>query len=266
MLFGPPGTGKTLIGKAIANECHATFFSISASSLTSKWIGEGEKMVRTLFAVATVKEPSIIFIDEIDSLLQVRNDHENESSRRIKTEFLVQLDGAATKSTDRVLVIGATNRPQELDEAARRRFVRRLYIPLPSAEARGALLDTLLRHNRHELTETDIRDIVARSDGYSGADVTNLCREAAMGPVRAHLAAVHGTSIADVSEDAIRPISMEDFHAAFRHVHASVAASELVAYVQWNRDFGSYSEKDIAHPQQGGAAAAAAAGGGSGDA
>ena len=126
LMFGPPGTGKTLIGKAIASQCGATFFSISASSLTSKWVGEGEKMVRALFGVAAIRAPSVIFIDEIDSLLTQRSSDENESSRRIKTEFLVQLDGAGTKADEKIVIVGATNRPQELDEAARRRFVKRL--------------------------------------------------------------------------------------------------------------------------------------------
>ena len=96
LLFGPPGTGKTLIGKCIAHQSNCTFFSISASSLTSKWVGEGEKMVRALFAVAKVHQPSVVFIDEIDSLLTSRSEGEHESSRKIKTEFLVQLDGANT--------------------------------------------------------------------------------------------------------------------------------------------------------------------------
>ena len=112
LLFGPPGTGKTLIGKAIAHQVGGTFFSISASSLTSKWIGEGEKTVRTLFAVASYRQPSVVFIDEVDSLLCQRSADENEASRRIKTEFLVQLDGASTDQQAQVVIVGATNRPE----------------------------------------------------------------------------------------------------------------------------------------------------------
>ena len=114
-----------MIGKAIAHESGATFFCISSSSLMSKWIGEGEKLVRTLFAVAAYREPAVVFIDEIDSLLTQRKSDENEASRRIKTEFLVQLDGTGTSGQGRVLVIGATIRSYELDDAARRRFVKR---------------------------------------------------------------------------------------------------------------------------------------------
>ncbi|TMW62255.1 hypothetical protein Poli38472_009748 [Pythium oligandrum] len=235
LLFGPPGTGKTLIGKAIANQSGATFFSISASSLTSKWIGEGEKLVRTLFAVAAVKQPSVIFIDEIDSLLTQRSSEENEASRRMKTEFLVQLDGAGTKAKDVILVVGATNRPQELDEAARRRFVKRLYIPLPSFEARLDLVCRLLKDNRHDLTDEEKKLIAEKTKGYSGADVRALCTEAAMGPIRSC------SDIRTMDADSVRPISLEDFNAALRGVRSSVAAKDLDFYREWNDEFGSFA-------------------------
>ena len=109
LLFGPPGTGKTLIGKCIASQSGATFFNISASSLTSKWVGEGEKMVRALFAVARCRSPSVIFVDEIDSLLTSRTEGEMEATRRLKTEFLVQLDGAGGDDA-RLLLIGMSGR------------------------------------------------------------------------------------------------------------------------------------------------------------
>ncbi|GJW22316.1 P-loop containing nucleoside triphosphate hydrolase superfamily protein, partial [Tanacetum coccineum] len=143
LLFGPPGTGKTMIGKAIAGEAKATFFHISASSLTSKWIGEGEKLVRALFEVASCYQPAVIFVDEIDSLLSKRkSEGEHEANRRrLKTQLLIEMEGCDSVN-DQVLLIGATNRPQDLDEAARRRLTKRLYIPLPCA---GATLTYLLK-------------------------------------------------------------------------------------------------------------------------
>ncbi|KAJ3059595.1 Fidgetin-like protein 1, partial [Podochytrium sp. JEL0797] len=175
LLFGPPGTGKTLIGKCIATQSGAKFFSISSSSLTSKWVGDGEKMVRALFAVARVHQPSVIFMDEIDSLLTQRTDGENEATRRIKTEFLVQFDGCGTSSEDRILLIGATNRPHEIDEAARRR-----YIPLPEDTARHSLLMHKLARESHTLSPQDVATVVQRTEGYSGSDVDGLVREAAL--------------------------------------------------------------------------------------
>ncbi|CAL1535521.1 unnamed protein product [Lymnaea stagnalis] len=236
LLFGPPGTGKTLIGKCIASQSKSTFFSISASSLTSKWVGEGEKMVRALFAVARCHQPAVVFIDEIDSLLSQRSDSEHESSRRIKTEFLVQLDGASTQSEDRLLVIGATNRPHEIDEAARRRFVKRLLIPLPEPVARRQIVTNLMAQQKNSLSETDIEAIVKQTDGYSGADMTNLCREAALGPIRS----IPFEEMEIITPDQVRPIMYEDFEAALCQVRASVSSKDLQLYTEWNKTYGSF--------------------------
>ncbi|KYN00487.1 PREDICTED: fidgetin-like protein 1 [Cyphomyrmex costatus] len=235
LLFGPPGTGKTLIGKCIASQSKSTFFSISASSLTSKWIGDGEKMVRALFAVARVHQPSVVFIDEIDSLLTQRSETEHESSRRLKTEFLVQLDGAATSEEDRILIVGATNRPQELDEAARRRLVKRLYVPLPEFEARKQIIDNLLKSVNHNLNEEDITRIAKKSAGYSGADMTNLCKEASMEPIRS----IPFSQLEDIRMEEVRHITNSDFEQALINVRPSVSQSDLNNYIEWDRTYGS---------------------------
>jgi fidgetin-like protein 1 len=183
LLFGPPGTGKTMLARAVATESRSTFFAISASSLTSKWLGDSEKLVRALFGLARALAPSIIFVDEIDSLLSSRGgSSEHESTRRIKTEFLIQWSDLqraaagkeATKSAEggdptRVLVLAATNMPWAIDDAARRRFVRRQYIPLPERAVRAEQIRTLLGHQKHELDVEDIEVLVRLTDGTSAS-------------------------------------------------------------------------------------------------
>ncbi|EGZ28816.1 hypothetical protein PHYSODRAFT_353598 [Phytophthora sojae] len=129
-----------MIGKAIVNESGATFFYISASSIGSKWAGESEQLVRTLFAVAAAKQPSVVFVDEIDSMLTKRSDDDSGFRRAVKTEFMVQLDGMSSTQNESILIIGATNCPHTIDEAIRRRFVKRMYIPLLATEARAQFI------------------------------------------------------------------------------------------------------------------------------
>ncbi|CAH1709182.1 fidgetin-like protein 1 isoform X1 [Aphis gossypii] len=234
LLFGPPGTGKTLIGKCIASQSNSTFFSISASTITSKWIGEGEKSVRALFAVARCHQPAVIFIDEIDSLLCQRSEQEHESSRKIKTEFLIQLDGAGTSDDDRILIIGATNRPQELDEAARRRLVKKLYIRLPDQQARKDMIKKLVGSENHVLLDDDLEKIASLSSGYSGADMKSLCQEASLGPIRS----MTFDMINKIEADQVRPINLQDFLSALKIVMPSVSSEDLNHYVTWNDKFG----------------------------
>lgn len=240
LLFGPPGTGKTMIGKAIAGEAKATFFYISASSLTSKWIGEGEKLVRALFGVASCRQPAVIFVDEIDSLLsQRKSDGEHESSRRLKTQFLIEMEGFDSGS-EQILLIGATNRPQELDEAARRRLTKRLYIPLPSSEARAWIIQNLLQKDGlFTLSEDDMSIICNLTEGYSGSDMKNLVKDATMGPLREALK--RGIDITNLTKDDMRLVTLQDFKDALQEVRPSVSQNELGIYDNWNNQFGSLS-------------------------
>jgi vacuolar protein-sorting-associated protein 4 len=183
LLYGPPGTGKSYLAKACATEADGTFFSISSSDLVSKWLGESERLVKQLFKLARENKPAIIFIDEIDSLCGSRSEGENETSRRIKTEFLVQMQGVGNDN-DGILVLGASNVPWELDPAIRRRFEKRIYIPLPDVHARVAQFKIRLGKTPNNLTEEDYFRLGHDTEGYSGSDITVVVKEAMMMPIR----------------------------------------------------------------------------------
>ncbi|CAH9070594.1 unnamed protein product [Cuscuta epithymum] len=265
LLFGPPGTGKTMLAKAIANEAGASFINVSMSTITSKWFGEDEKTVRALFTLAAKVSPTIIFVDEVDSMLGQRTRlGEHEAMRKIKNEFMTHWDGLLTKAGERILVLAATNRPFDLDEAIIRRFERRIMVGLPSAENREKILRTLLAKEKVE--DIDFKELATMTDGYSGSDLKNLCVTAAYRPVRELIQqerekdmekkhkAVEGQSTEDVPDkkDAdkkdeaeervitLRPLNMEDMKLAKNQIAASfaVGGSIMAELKQWNELYG----------------------------
>lgn len=192
-------------------------------------------MVRTLFKVARYRSPSVIFIDEIDSLLSSRKENENEAGRRMKTEFLVQMDGAGNKNEGHVLTIGATNVPNEIDEAARRRFVKRLYVALPAMKDREVLLRKLFSKNEHSITDKEFAKLAKNTEGYSGADLKSFCGEAALGPLRQI-----GTSKAmTLSPGQLPPISYSHCRHALKSTSRSVSDADLQGHLDWNETYGT---------------------------
>ena len=269
LLYGPPGTGKSYLAKAVATQSNSTFFSVSSSDLVSKWMGESERLVKQLFAMAREARPSIIFIDEVDSLCGTRGEGESEASRRIKTEFLVQMNGVHNDHETEVLVLGATNIPWALDSAIKRRFEKRVYIPLPELDARRRMFELNIGSTPCTLTPRDIRTLAAQTEGYSGADVAVVVREALMQPVRRVMNATHFKQVREVDDDGTErtrymPCSpgdpdaremtwmdvesdelrephlvMNDFLKALHAVRPSVSAADIQKHLDFMRESGA---------------------------
>eukprot|EP00270_Netrium_digitus_P006337 TRINITY_DN1873_c0_g3_i1.p1 TRINITY_DN1873_c0_g3~~TRINITY_DN1873_c0_g3_i1.p1 ORF type:complete len:459 (+),score=133.29 TRINITY_DN1873_c0_g3_i1:108-1484(+) len=183
LLYGPPGTGKTLLAKAIAKECQAAFINVRIANLMSKWFGDAQKLVTAVFTLAYKLQPCIIFIDEVDSFLGQRRNSEHEAVTNMKTEFMSLWDGFTTDDRARVMVLAATNRPWELDEAILRRLPRHFEIPLPDLRGRMSILKVILQGENVE-AELDIERVAELCEGYSGSDLTELCKQAAYFPLR----------------------------------------------------------------------------------
>ncbi|KAL5174320.1 putative AAA domain-containing protein [Glycine soja] len=252
LLFGPPGTGKTMLAKAIAKEAGASFINVSMSTITSKWFGEDEKNVRALFTLAAKVSPTIIFVDEVDSMLGQRTRvGEHEAMRKIKNEFMTHWDGLLTKQGERILVLAATNRPFDLDEAIIRRFERRIMVGLPSVENREKILRTLLAKEKVD-NELEFKELATMTEGYTGSDLKNLCTTAAYRPVRELIQQERLKSL-DKKQKAsrgqnkderviitLRPLNMQDFKEAKNQVAASFAAegAGMGELKQWNDLYG----------------------------
>ncbi|XP_020912273.1 katanin p60 ATPase-containing subunit A-like 1 [Exaiptasia diaphana] len=245
MMVGPPGTGKTMLAKAVATECKTTFFNVSSSTLTSKYRGESEKLVRILFEMARFYAPSTIFIDEIDSICSRRGtDSEHEASRRVKSELLIQMDGVGgaadgSESSKNVMVLAATNFPWDIDEALRRRLEKRIYIPLPTKEGRLELLKINLR-GVNMSDDVVLEEVADKLDGYSGADITNVCRDASMMAMRRRISGLTPEQIRNLPKEELDlPVNMEDFTLALKKVSKSVSDADIKKYLEWMEEFGA---------------------------
>jgi len=241
LLFGPPGTGKTMLVKAVAHESGCILFSCSAAAMTSKWVGEGEKLIRTLFRMASDVAPSIIFLDEMDSLLGKRQSDRNtegESSRRFKTEFMIQMDGIAAGTGDnsdvgkKMLLIGSTNTPWDIDDAIMRRFQRRIYVPLPDKDARLGLWKNLLSKSNDtiKISNKDVTELARVTNSFSCSDIASIANDASFGPLR-DLGGID--DIKAVKSADVRPIQMKDFTKAISSSKASVSKQLLRRYEEW---------------------------------
>ncbi|EMS49758.1 Spastin [Triticum urartu] len=230
LLFGPPGTGKTMLAKAVATESGASFMNVSMSSITPKWFGEGEKYVKAIFSLASKLSPAVIFLDEVDSMLGKRqNREEPETTRRMKNEFMVNWEGLLTKDDERVVVLAATNRPYDLDEAVIRRLPRRLMVNLPNAPNRERILKLIL--SKEALAEdVSLESVANMTDGYSGSDLKEKSVAIAEGRPEPAL----------LTADDIRPLRMDDFKSAHDQVCASVPvdSENMRELIRWHDQYG----------------------------
>lgn len=241
MLYGPPGTGKTLLAKAVASECKATFFNISPATLTSKWRGESEKLIRVLFEMANHYSPSIIFIDEIDALCRRQDGH--EASVRAKSTLLAEMDGLGTDSNKRVMVLGATNHPWHIDDAMKRRLEKHIYIPLPTRDDRVKIFKVQTRNLRlAEEVDFDALSDLLENRFYSCADITSVVREASMMPLRSYIAAARTDDVkahaASIEQKAMeQPITMRNFRDAIKLVPSNVNRESIHEFETWKKKF-----------------------------
>ena len=244
LLFGPPGTGKTLLASAAAGSLNATFFSVKASNVLSKYFGESTKIISALYEVAREKAPSIVFMDEIDALTTKRSGDQSEASRRMLSTLLTELDGFQDKGSDLlVLTLAATNTPWDLDEAVLSRFPRRIYVPLPDKKAAKEIIRINTRGL--DISRLDLDAIAEESVRrlYSGRDLKNLCQEAIWNMIHEENKDLH--RLAELPFEELRkrslrtrPLEMRDFEEAFKKIKSPLTRKDIERYEKWAEEFG----------------------------
>ncbi|XP_068250993.1 outer mitochondrial transmembrane helix translocase-like [Palaemon carinicauda] len=225
LLHGPPGCGKTLLARAVAKEAGARFINLDVSALTDKWYGESQKLSSAVFSLASKIEPCIVFIDEIDSFLRVRASGDHEATAMMKAQFLQQWDGLATDHSRCVIVMGATNRPQDVDRAILRRMPAAFHVPLPGLEQREDILKLVLR-DENISPDINLVALAKQTETFSGSDLMELCRTAAVYRLR-HLLNEQSDEVSEIvngldqPEEVLRPISLMDFKQALAKMRES---------------------------------------------
>ena len=227
LLYGPPGTGKTMIAKAIAHEVGAKFYAVKGSDIVSKWVGESEKNINSLFEEANKQDRAIIFIDEMDNLLG-RRGVDTHNDKRVN-EFLQQIDGFAGRNQN-LLLLGATNRPWDIDSAATRsgRFSQKIYLPLPDAPARKFMLEKNMK-NVPVVDDFDIDRVVEQTENYSGADIEELCDRAKDEPL-----------LKAIATDTVVKMTNEDFDNVLSVMPPSVTPKEIELFEKYNEEINGY--------------------------
>jgi ATPase family AAA domain-containing protein 1 len=245
-----------MLAKAVATEGGATFLSVDASSVENKWLGESEKNAKAVFTLARRLAPCVIFIDEVDSLLSSREGSSDDSAHgtltSVKTTMMSEWDGLNSGTnghgeagSDRVIVIGSTNRPFDLDEAVLRRFPRRILVDLPDLETRQEILEVTLAENRLA-PEVNVTSIAERLDGYTGSDIKEVCREAVVqiSHEQARMLEQGVTDMQDADSQSslqrLRPVTVDDFEKALSKLKRSVAENgkEIARVWEWNDQYG----------------------------
>jgi len=236
LLYGPPGTGKTLLAKAASNTLKANFFEAKTSTLLSKYYGESEKIIGLLFEKARKNQPSTIFMDEFDAIMVTRDAGVHEATRRVISQLLMEIDGFSTKKDEKVIIIAATNRPWDLDDAMISRFQRKIYVPLPEADSRKKIFEIHLKGS--SLSGLTIDDLSGMSDGYSGRDIAGICREAIMYMIREQNPALEDLPAAQIEKYAMkyRPLAKSDFESAFSKIKKTVSTSLIKKYENWKEN------------------------------
>ena len=240
LLFGPPGTGKTLLASAAAGSLNATFFSVKASDVLSKYYGESSKIISALYEVAREKAPSVVFIDEIDALT-LRREGAHEATRRTLATLLSELDGFKSEGEVPVLTLASTNTPWDLDEAVLSRFPLRVYVPLPDKEATKEIIKINTRGL--DISKLDLDAIAEESVKrlYSGREIASLCSLAVhnmLDEINPELSDLDKLSKGERLRLRTRPLEMRDFEEAFKRIKSPLTRKDIERYEKWAEEFG----------------------------